>query len=88
MGKGLDTDGVHQIIADRLAPYLGANMARASVGGHLEKLEVRGGTVTDGQIETLLERLGPGLSVFIGPARSGQVIEEIRAELAAAEHRR
>ncbi len=84
MGGELDTRVVHQIVADGIAPYVGATMARASVNGHLDKLDASAGVVTTSQIDTLLERLGPGLSVFIGPARGGEVVEEIREKLLAA----
>lgn len=84
MSGELDTSVVHQIVADGIAPYVGATMARASVNGHLDKLDVREGVVTTSQIDTLLERLGPGLSVFIGPAQGSEVVEEIRQKLSAA----
>jgi len=84
VGGELETRVVHQIVADGLAPYVGASMARASVNGHIDKLGVSGSIITPSQIDTLLERLGPGLRVFIGPVRGGEVVEEIREKLLAA----
>lgn len=84
MGPGLKASVVSQIVADGLAPFVGASMARASVNGHLDKLDVQGGLVTTDQLDTLLGRIGPGLSVFVGPARGAEVIEKIRGELRGA----
>ena len=80
MGE-VDAADVRRIVSAGLAPYVGANMANASVAGHLDRLGVESGFVSPSQIATLLERIAPGLSVFIGPGRSAEVVDEIRRDL-------
>ena len=81
MAGELDTYDVRRTVTEGLAPYVGANMASASVNGHLDKLGVTSTLIAADEVETLLSWLGPGLSVFVGPARGAQVIDEIREKL-------
>jgi len=80
----VDADEVRRIVTEGLAPYVGATMASASVNGHLEKLGVSSGAVPPEQVETLLSWLAPGLSVFIGPVRGAEIVDEIRGALSKA----
>lgn len=64
-----------------LQPYLGATMAEASTRAHCEKLGIAGDAVTPEQLESLLGKLGSGLSVFVGREQSVRVMDEIRASL-------
>ena len=70
------------IVVSALAPYVGENMARASVSGHLYKLGL--GRELDGDgLDRLLAAIAPGLGVFVGRERTKQLTEEIRAAVVA-----
>ncbi len=66
-----------------LAPYIGENMARASVGLHLQKLGLAGAPLTPGQVETLIDRLGQGLNVFLGKSKAAAVVASMKAAVPA-----
>lgn len=74
---------VLDVVVRVLAPYLGENMARASVRGHAERLGVRGDRMLTGDLESLLAALGPGLSVFVGRDKTARILDEVRAALDA-----
>jgi hypothetical protein len=61
-----------------LTPHLGETMARASIERHLQRLGVQGPALSDGQMEELIHRLGQGLNIFLGRARSAEVVEAMR----------
>jgi hypothetical protein len=64
-----------------LAPYIGATMAGASLRGHCDKLGIADGTVSEEQIELLIAAMTPGLHVFVGEAKTQEVLREIRMPL-------
>jgi hypothetical protein len=68
-----------------MGPHIGYSMARAATVAHCRKLGI--GPIVDGlpQLEALLQRLGSGLNVFVGKARSADVVSEIRRALVPAE---
>jgi len=53
-----------------LAPDLGANMARSSVELHLTKAGVARERLAPEHLAALVERVKPGLAVFVGRARA------------------
>jgi hypothetical protein len=67
-----------------LQPYLGATMAEASTRAHCEKLGISGEMVSPEQLESLLAKLGSGLSVFVGREQSVKVMNEIKSSLSAS----
>ncbi len=68
-----------------IGPHIGDTMARAATIAHCRKLGIGERVVSGAQLESLLERLGSGLNVFVGRARSSEVIAEVRRALAARE---
>ena len=64
-----------------LAPYIGASMAGASLRGHCDKLGIVEGPVSDAQIELLIAAITPGLHVFMGEAKTHEVLRDIRMPL-------
>lgn len=75
-------------IARVLAPYLGENMARAAVRGHAQRLGLRGERPAEGEIERLLDALGPGLGVFVGRDKTQRILDEVRGALGVRSERR
>ena len=68
-----------------LAPFLGENMAGAAVQAQLQK--VASGTaarLAPPEVEALVERLGRGLVVFLGRAKTAAVVNEMRAAVGLA----
>jgi hypothetical protein len=70
-----------RVFAEALAPYIGPAMAGASVRGHCEKLGIVEGPVSAAQVQALLAAITPGLHVFVGERKTGEVVERIRASL-------
>jgi hypothetical protein len=68
-------------IAPILAPYIGPTMARASVDSQLDKVGLPGEDLTAPQLETLINKLGGGLNVFLGRSRAKVVVEAMKAAL-------
>jgi hypothetical protein len=66
-----------EIFVRALAPYIGENMARASVRGHFEKLGL-GASVDADEIQKLADALGAGLSVFVGREKAIGILGEAR----------
>jgi len=62
-----------------LDPYLGHTMAQAAVEAHVQKLGVEGLLMTSEQFEALLERIGSGLTIFVGRDKAKQIVAEIRS---------
>ena len=78
----METEAVLEAAARVIAPYLGENMARASVRAHCQKLGTQGAEMTREQAEALLGKLAPGLNVFVGHERSSAIVAQIREALA------
>jgi hypothetical protein len=73
------------VIARVLGPHIGETTARAATVAHCRKLGIDARMVRAAQLEVLLERLRSGLNVFVGRARSAEVIADARRALAAGE---
>lgn len=74
------TDALDAIVRV-LAPYLGENMARAAVRGHAERMGLRGANPSEGELERLLDAIGPGLGVFVGRDKTKRILDEVRSAL-------
>lgn len=61
-----------------LAPYLGAAMAGSSLRGQCDKLGIAEGPVSPDQLDALLASLRPGLHVFVGEAKTAEIIRALR----------
>lgn len=71
-----------QLIAERLAAYLGPHTARVAVKTFALRSLGRGpDEITPSDAPTLLEALKPMLRAFVGRERSEAVIERIREEV-------
>jgi hypothetical protein len=66
------------VIVRVLTPYLGENMARAAVRGNRDHLGLTGRDLARADLERFLERIGPGLGVFVGRHQATRILEEIR----------
>ncbi len=70
-------DHVLDVLVRALSPYVGATMARASVRGLCEKLDLQGTKLSRPQVEQLIEALAPGLHVFVGKEKARALVIEI-----------
>lgn len=61
-----------------LAPYLGPNMAKAAVDSNLKRVKPAGGPLTPAEVESLLQRLGMGLVVFVGEEKAAVISKQMR----------
>ena len=77
-GPGLSTSAVTGSLVSVLAPFLGENMARAGVQAQLQKVGA-GESLSASEVEALVEKLGRGLVVFLGRAKSATVVESMRS---------
>ena len=72
---------VHRVLVEVLTPYIGRNIADASVKGYLARLGQAVTSVSPEDAEKLLGWIKPGLKVFIGEARTNQVVAELQQAL-------
>lgn len=63
-----------------LVPYLGENMAHASVESTRERLAI-GAEISPAEVHELLTRLALGLNVFLGHNKATAIIAELRQQL-------
>jgi hypothetical protein len=75
-------DAVTGSLVAVLDPFLGENMARASVQAQLQKVAGGDGPLAPAELEALVEKLGRGLVVFLGRAKTTGVVTEMRSALA------
>lgn len=61
-----------------LAPFIGANMARAAVYSQKDRLELTRPDISQAEVDALLERLGPGLVVFVGREKTDRILDDAR----------
>jgi hypothetical protein len=70
-------DEIARAFADALSPYIGKNLAGASVRGHFDALGIEAREVTHAEVAAVIRRIAPGLHVFIGRERAAQVVDEL-----------
>ena len=75
-------DEVVEAIAAVIAPYVGPAMARSAVVSQARKIGPETQALTPSQVEELLTRVGSGLSVFVGRAKSAVILGEARQAVA------
>jgi len=71
-----------RLIERVVAPDLGETLARASARAQCEALGYSGDTITSAQLESLLEKLGKGMRVFVGGPRATVLLDKIREGVA------
>ncbi|HET6412641.1 MAG TPA: hypothetical protein VFG53_11325 [Anaeromyxobacter sp.] len=76
------TTHVMNVITRELSPHIGETTARAAATVHLRRLGIDARVMTAAQLESLLERIGAGLNVFVGKQRSTEIMESVRDALA------
>ena len=81
------TDRVLAAIAELMAPFVGATMARASVQGFAARLGLDKPRMTRAQAQTLLEALAPGLDVYIGGDKAKALVGSMWRAFDALEER-
>jgi hypothetical protein len=77
-------DAVTGSLVTVLAPFLGENMASASVQAQVQKVAGGTGPLAPSDVEVLVEKLGRGLVVFLGRAKTEAVVAEMRTALGLA----
>lgn len=80
----LSASAVTGSLVSVLAPLLGENMARAGVQAQLQKVGA-GQSLSASEVEALVEKLGRGLVVFLGRAKTATVVESMRSAVRGAE---
>ncbi len=76
----LPASAVTSRLVSILAPILGENMATAAVQAHLQKTAA-GESLSASEVAALIEKLGRGLVVFLGRAKSATVVESMRSAM-------
>ena len=71
-------------IAEAIAPYVGATMAKSSVEAHCKRLGIETEKLNQSQLDPLLRQIGLGLNIFIGREKTDAVITNIRTTLGNA----
>jgi hypothetical protein len=74
------------VIVKTLAPYIGENMARASVRGQCDKLHLIPSAIRPEQVTTIVDALAPGLNVFVGRDKTAQIVDAIRRAIIVGGH--
>ena len=77
-------DDVIETIVTAVAPYLGENMARAATRDQCRKLGLEGPQLEREDVESLLDRIGKGLNLFVGRDRAARLVEQVRRDLQLA----
>jgi len=72
-------DAVTGSLVAVLAPFLGENMASASVQAQAQKVATGAGPLAPPEVEALVDKLGRGLVVFLGRAKTEAVVAEMRS---------
>jgi len=81
----MTTSEAVQTVVKVMAPYIGDTMARSATEAHCEKLGIAGDSVSPGQLDALLGKLGGGLNIFLGREKSAALINEVRQAVTARE---
>jgi hypothetical protein len=68
---------IARAFADALSPYIGRNLAGASLRGHFEKLGIEEREVTEAEVAAVIQLIKPGLHVFVGRERASSVVDEL-----------
>ncbi len=84
-GGNIDRAWAESEIADTLAPYLGAFMAKSAVAAHTTRLKIEGESLSREQLGQLVDRLALGLRVFVGNKKSDEIALELLAAVGEQE---
>ncbi|HPR63007.1 MAG TPA: hypothetical protein PK014_02200 [Thermoanaerobaculia bacterium] len=79
--SNIDRQMFLSMIESAISPYIGANMARASLKMHCDRLNLFNPVFTAEECEILLEKLAKGLHVFIGEHSTLAIIQEIHQKM-------
>lgn len=77
----IDRKQLEDLVVTRLGPYLGQSMAAAAVQGHCSKLKIHGNLLLRPDLERLLTALCKGMTLFVGPEKSRQLIQSLATDL-------
>ena len=69
---------VFDAIRTVLTPYVGDLMASTAAIAHCRKLGIEGPVLDHHEIELLLDKLGLGLTIFLGQGKTSLVIASLR----------
>lgn len=79
------TAEVRRQIEEVVSPYLGARMARSSAELHCRKLGLVEESISDEEVQALVERLAVAMRVLVGKETTAEVVEQILSRLGLAE---
>ncbi len=78
----MDSRSPHQIIADRLALYLGPHTARVALKTFADRINIRSPeALTRAEVPALLAALRPMLHTLIGRERTEGLVRQLAREL-------
>ena len=77
------TEEVLDAIRLVLAPVLGGLMARSAVVAHCRDLRIAGDLISREQVDSLLERLGLGLVIFVGREKTTELVAAMKGAVEA-----
>lgn len=72
---------VEEVVERVLSPYVGATMARAATRGHYRALGIGGPDLEPEQLDSLVQKVGLGLHIFVGRERTAELLAAIRRDL-------
>lgn len=77
----MDREEILSAIEEVIAPYIGKTMAGASTRVQCEKLGLHEDTLTPDQYEALVFLIAKALRVFVGSAKTDEIVTKIRRKL-------
>jgi hypothetical protein len=83
MANTIDRAAAMKLIESVIAGDLGQLLARGSTRAQCEALGYLDDTITLEQLETLLDKLGKGMRVFVGGPRTTALLDKIREDVRA-----
>lgn len=81
MKNVFDRKKVLQVVEDQIAPFIGGTMAQASTLVHCQKLGIVSDSISKEEVESLLDRIGKAMLVFVGKEKSERILNDIHTSL-------
>lgn len=75
------TQAATQTIEEVISPFLGKNMARASIRAHCTKLGLASDTLSQEELDSLVTALSKGLSVFVGLNKTREIVDTLHIRI-------
>ncbi len=77
----IDRAAAFKTVEEKLAPFIGSQMARSSCALHGGKLGLVDPTLSPEQLDAFLQLIAKAMRVFVGPTKTDLIVAEINATL-------